>query len=536
MGYSYSGDDTPLMCFNGPKTYQLKWFETHHKTLTYPNYNWLGTIYHSLDADNLALTDVMIVKIPGFSEGTRSEDYLDYYVSFNKYSGQNIGTKEARDKVAIHSSQTETYVWAPKSKLLAELGVGQQFEFTALGIDVIVEVTAIDTTSNTPSATLTITSGTEAPSQSFVPTMTISPSQEPSISPSVMPSPVNGISQSPTTEYYTLFCNFLSGDFWAASKGGIMFDITATEDIMISRLDIDLFWVNDYSGDNFSTDVEIYTKSGTYVGFEQLIGSWTKHMDTTTVQPPYFDDPSTLGLTPLNSDVLSPIIVPGGTTLSIFITNRDAKNFIEMAYSSSTATDYTSDDGVVTIKTGIFQKYAEFSGEENDGFWWVPVAFSGIVYYDKTADWPSHSPSLFLSGSPSISHAPSVSQMPSLNPSGMPSLTPSQSPTFSSAPSLVPSKSPSQNPTVSSAPSLIPSTSPSQNPTVSSAPSLKPSTSPSQNPTVSSAPSLMPSRIPSSNPSAVPTTRPTRQPTATPSITHSKAPSGKLVYYLKILD
>lgn len=110
MGYSYSGDDTPKMCFNGPKTFQLNWFPTHYKTLAFPDYNWSGNLYHSLDANNIGATDMMIIKIPGFTSSYSSE-YLDYYVSFNKYSGENSGTYEARNKVAVHSSQSETFVW-----------------------------------------------------------------------------------------------------------------------------------------------------------------------------------------------------------------------------------------------------------------------------------------------------------------------------------------------------------------------------------------------------------------------------------------
>lgn len=352
------------MCFNGPKTFQLNWFPSHYTTLTTPDYNWSGNLYHS--SDSIGTNDMMVIKIPGFTS-TRSSSYLDYYVSFNKYSGANSGTIEARNKVAVHSSQTEDYVWAPKSKLVAELGVDEEFEFTALSVDVVVKVTAIDTTANPPYATVTIASGTEAPSLSFVPSASLVPSQGPSLSPSTMPSPVNGITPSPTSELYSLTTNFLVGEFWAAAESGIMFDVTVTEDTVITRLDIDLFYVN-FGGFTFPTNIEIYTKAGSYVGYQANSAAWMKHMDRTTVLPPDFDDVSTFGLTPLMPDVLSPIVIPGGTTLAIFITNLDTNNFIEMAY-SSTAIDYVSDDGVVTVETGLFQMYDEFTGEDNDGLW-----------------------------------------------------------------------------------------------------------------------------------------------------------------------
>lgn len=79
--------------------------------------------------------------------------------------------------------------------------------------------------------------------------------------------------------------------------------------------------------------------------------------------PPNSNDSSTLGLTPLKPDILPEIRIPGGSTLAIFITNRDTSNFIEMA-TNETALDYTSADGVVTVKTGVFQRYGDFVGSD----------------------------------------------------------------------------------------------------------------------------------------------------------------------------
>ena len=189
----------------------------------------------------------------------------------------------------------------------------------------------------------------------------------PSPSPSTMPSPVDGITLAPSAEFYQLTTNFLVGEFFADAEGGIMFDISVTEDILITRLDIDLFYVN-YDDFTFETDIEVYIKTGSYVGYEASSGAWTKHMERTTVMPPRIDDISTFGLTPLKSDILSPIVIPGGTTMAFFITNRDVNNFVEMAY-SSTAMDYVSDDNVMTIETGLFQRYDEFTQKYNDEEW-----------------------------------------------------------------------------------------------------------------------------------------------------------------------
>lgn len=217
MGISYNGDDTPLMCFNGPKTYQLNWFPNHYTTLTSPDYNWSGNLYHPLDEDNIPSGGMMVIRIPGFTN-SYSEDLLDYYISFNKATGQNVGTQEGKNQVAIHSSQSIDFKNAPKSLVVAKLSQGGTYEFRALGIDVIVEVTAIDLTATPPYATVTIASGTESPSTSQIPSVSLVPTAVPSGTPSNMPSPVNGISASPTMIYDILPTKWLIGEFYAASK------------------------------------------------------------------------------------------------------------------------------------------------------------------------------------------------------------------------------------------------------------------------------------------------------------------------------
>ena len=369
MGYGYSSDDGPLMCFNGPKTAQLGWFPDHVTTLTYPDYSWSGNLYHSLDEALIPSGGMMIIKVPGFSGS--SQFFLDYYISFNKASGNNSGTKEAKNTVTVHSSQTEIYSWAPKSLRVAELTAGQSFEFRALGIDVVVTVDALDLSASPPYATVTIVSGTEAPSTSQTPSVSLVPSTQPSAFPSSMPSPVDGISPSPTSEFFTLYTNYLAGEFFAAEKGGIMFNIVATEDIVITHFDLKLFYVN-YPGNSFPTDVEIWTKDGGYEGYRtnnDVTNAWDQHMSRTTIDAVTLGDTSTLFLSPLK-DLMEPIYIAAGSTKAVYISNRDAVNFIEMGY-SDTATDYTSDDGAFTVKIGVFQKYAKFvsSTVDDDAYW-----------------------------------------------------------------------------------------------------------------------------------------------------------------------
>lgn len=95
-----------------------------------------------------------------------------------------------------------------------------------------------------------------------------------------------------------------------------MFDISTTEDILITDLEISLF----YPGPPFDTDtdIELWVKDGSYVGSEQNTGGqWTKHLDTTKVQ-----GPTTSFLVTLT---IPPLYILGGTTKGIFLTNIDAK-------------------------------------------------------------------------------------------------------------------------------------------------------------------------------------------------------------------
>ncbi|KAI2502870.1 hypothetical protein MHU86_11617 [Fragilaria crotonensis] len=94
MGYSYKEDDSPAMCFNGPKTWQLGWFSDYHVDL--PNasgISWTGSLVGFAEKANAAPTDKMIIRIQG--------SVNDTYVSFNRRIGINSGTKKGADEVLV---------------------------------------------------------------------------------------------------------------------------------------------------------------------------------------------------------------------------------------------------------------------------------------------------------------------------------------------------------------------------------------------------------------------------------------------------
>ena len=94
QGYSYGIDEGPIMCFNGPKTWQLGWFSDYHVDLsTASGISWTGNLIGFAQKANAALTDKMIIRIQSSS--------TDIYVSFNRKIGINSGTQEGGDQVLV---------------------------------------------------------------------------------------------------------------------------------------------------------------------------------------------------------------------------------------------------------------------------------------------------------------------------------------------------------------------------------------------------------------------------------------------------
>lgn len=499
MGYGYNIDDGPKMCFNGPKTHQLGWFPDHHVDLTAADdFRYIGNLYGLADADKLTgdASSKMIVKLTGNS-GFYTQNYVDFYVSFNRKTGNNSGTREAADKVVVHASQY--LYWMPKSLRVADLQAGESVVLADVqGMDIIIEVTEINLSVDPAYAAVKISADlTLSPSASVSPSVSSSPSVSPSHS--LVPTVTNA----PSFMYYSLSTTYLFGEYYAASKSGVMFDVTTMDDIMISKLDVSFFFVGGTGVTDIETDIEVYVKDGTYVGSADRIDRWTLHMVRTTITPS-----STDFLTTLDESIFPPLFIGGGKTKAIFITNRDAKNYLNLAYTNS-AVDHS--DGIVTIKKGKFAKYDYFARLGQIDLWEnIPFAFTGIMYYKLSANFPSVVPSALPSVAPTLSFAPTISLMPS------------ESPSISMQPSLLPSDSPSGIPSVSVSPSDIPSVSPSENPSVSVAPTAEPSKRPTRNPTAS--PTYKPSVDPTGNPTRSPTKRPTRSPSNRPSVTQE--PSG----------
>jgi hypothetical protein len=147
MGYSYSTDDGPEMCFNAPKNWQLQWYDDRETTVSG---GWSGELYGIADYGDTNDGDTVIAQIPGTTE--------DWYVSFNRKIGINSGTVEGGDQVLVHKRPSG--LGYGESTLMAKLSSGNTYSDAPLEIT----VNAIDLSANPAFASVTF--GTTAPTTS----------------------------------------------------------------------------------------------------------------------------------------------------------------------------------------------------------------------------------------------------------------------------------------------------------------------------------------------------------------------------------
>lgn len=148
MGYSYSNDDGPQMCFNAPKNAQLGWYDDKVETISASGGSFNGDLYGISDYGTMPGTASVIVKITGSTD--------DWYVSYNKRSGINSGTVEGGNQVLIHRrSPGSGYA---VSTLVAKLTAGQTYN--ANGIPLPVTVNNISNFAQVTIGTVTSTAPT----------------------------------------------------------------------------------------------------------------------------------------------------------------------------------------------------------------------------------------------------------------------------------------------------------------------------------------------------------------------------------------
>lgn len=140
---------------------------------------------------------------------------------------------------------------------------------------------------------------------------------------------------------------------------GNMFDVTAKSDLFITGFDVVM-------SQFYTTDIEIYYKTGSYVGSEYNSAKWTL-----------------LGVAPdvtgkgvgLATPVPLPLylFVPAGQTVAFYITCTNTSAYFNFLYGTQAGSVYVQDDHL-QIREGIYNGYP-FS------FYYGPVVWNGRIRY-----------------------------------------------------------------------------------------------------------------------------------------------------------
>ncbi|TDR19454.1 hypothetical protein [Marinicella litoralis] len=151
MGYSYSNDDGPLMCFNSAKSSKFGWY--NNKELTFFEDDWLigqgtwsGKVIGLADYDQVAADQYVLLKIHT-ENGNVNSSSLN--INFNRDAGINSGTRIGKDRLMVVSTNSPTGY--NTTLLEADLGIGESHTFANYwlsGTDLIITVNDISTDVN----------------------------------------------------------------------------------------------------------------------------------------------------------------------------------------------------------------------------------------------------------------------------------------------------------------------------------------------------------------------------------------------------
>jgi len=166
MGYGHFGDDTPAMCFNPAKNWQLGWYDDKQLEI------FLDT---DLSSEPTSYILNGVVDYGDITDGAYVVLKIgDFYLGFNKATGFNEGTQEASNQVTVQeklgSPTSSTF-----SKLHAKLSVGGTAD-VEISASILLRVRYSQNTNN-KDAVVELSYDTPAPTES--------PSESPTEAPTV---------------------------------------------------------------------------------------------------------------------------------------------------------------------------------------------------------------------------------------------------------------------------------------------------------------------------------------------------------------
>ncbi|KAI2492864.1 Gametolysin peptidase M11 [Fragilaria crotonensis] len=184
MGFSYDLDEEPLMCFNGPKSWQLGWYPDYRVDLTVADLangiNWSGNLVGFAEKASASQTDKMIIRIKSFN---------DTYINFNRAIGMDAGTQEGQDQVLVTTRLSGTGISLSnlEAKLSDNVAISEFNipNFNVTSSTLRIKVNSI-VTSTTPRASVSIDL-IEVPTEAPTHVPTEAPMQAPTRAPTQVP-------------------------------------------------------------------------------------------------------------------------------------------------------------------------------------------------------------------------------------------------------------------------------------------------------------------------------------------------------------
>jgi hypothetical protein len=481
MGYSYSQNDSPVMCFNAAKSWQSGWFAD--KSLTIDPNNDAGTCFsgqlYGQDSYASSPADATVLIQLQSTSGS------NYHIGFNGKQGSNSGTVEHGNRVLITTQGTT----GPSMKI-ANLGAGQSYTITnydGSGRDVVVSVTSV---SGSDHAVIDIQCGPALCSSNdqcddsnacttnvcdgactFLPIANCCG---------------NGICEAGAESFHTCFDDCHDGPFDQPTplcstcyiQDGNMFEVKAKDkDLAITTLATRTYAVSGATG---TFGVEVWTKQGTMVGFESNMGAWTKIADASFNSSPWemLQFP----------DFANPVHIAAGQTQSFYVTHKDGGKALWTG-GSPVRNTLASEDDNLQLFHGYYNVYS--FGGRGAGTW------NGVMTYVT-----DNGVTATLAPTPT----PAPVNPPTPNPTPMPSPPPTPAPV---APTNPPTPNPTPVPT--NPPTPVPTNPPTPNPTP--VPTNPPTPVPTNPPTPNPTPAPVP---PTPPPTPAPSNPPTPAPTPAP--------------------
>ncbi|KAL3935128.1 MAG: hypothetical protein SGBAC_009290 [Bacillariaceae sp.] len=119
MGYSYKSSETPKLCFNAAKLFQLRWFDDKSVSYTPGQNSWVfdRTINIASIVDYPTTLSVVLVEI------VQPNLKRNYYIGFNAAKGFNSGVRQAKNQVAVYE---QPWIDGNDSLRVADLSSGHR--------------------------------------------------------------------------------------------------------------------------------------------------------------------------------------------------------------------------------------------------------------------------------------------------------------------------------------------------------------------------------------------------------------------------